>query len=146
MIKMRYGVNINGEQIQRTPEKYPYSFDQYCVFKAANFPETTDTVYSDRMWEWSPEKFAACHVRAFDKEGQYFYRQAPEKIEKFLQYYFGIDLELTGIEIGCNCFNGYPYWVFYFKKNQPIPKNHLELNSEDIYTLKRRDELMELDF
>lgn len=133
--------NINGEPVQRTRKDYPYSYDHYCVYKSINFSQTTDTVYSDRMWEWSPEKFDACHVRAFDEGGQFFDNRKPELAEKFLQYYYGIDLELTGIEAGCNFANGNPYWVFYFKRNEEFKDDYLALTDEDHKALERKEEL-----
>jgi hypothetical protein len=140
-VPVRRNTDIHGKPVHRTPEEYPYSYDHIAVFKTTAFKDTTDTVYSDRMWQWSPEKFEACHVRAFDKGGQFFDSRKPEKVEKFLQYYFGINLDLTGIEEGCNFGNGNPYWVFYFKRNEEFRDNHLELTDEDRKALERKKEL-----
>ena len=110
--------NIYGEKVRRPRKEYPYSFDHYCVFKAIDFDKTTDTVYSDRMLQWNSEKFNACHMHVFGDEGQYFDCRKPELIEQFLREYFDFGLSLTGIEEGCNYSNGYPYWVFYFRRTE----------------------------
>lgn len=138
--------NIHGEPVQRTPKEYPNSYDHYCIYKSVDFNETTDTVYSDRMWQWNPEKFDACHVRVWDDLGQRFDCRKPELVEQFLQAYYGISLDLTGIEAGCNFSNGNPYWVFYFKRNESYRDNHLELNDEDRAALVRKEELEEESF
>ncbi len=138
--------NIYGQPVKRTPEQYPYSFDQYCVYKSTDFDLTTDTVYSDRMWEWSPDKFNACHVRVWDELGQFFNCRKPKRVEEFLHAYFGISLDLTGIEAGCDFQNGNPYWVFYFKRNEPYKEGYLELNDEDRIALAREKELVKDGF
>ena len=137
-VHIRKNTDIHGNPVQRTPGEYPYSYDQIAVFKTEAFMDTTDAVFSDRMRQWSPEKFAACYLRAFDKDGQIFDPRYAEQIERFLQLYYGIDLELTGIEEGCNFSNGYPYWVFYFKRNEEFRHDHMELTDEDRKALERR--------
>ena len=140
-VHIRRNTNIHGELVERTPEEYPYSYDHFAVWKGTNFSETTDTVYSDRMRNWSPDKFAACCIRVWDSTGQSFAGRKPEDIEQFLRLYYDVDLDLTGIEEGCNAGNGYPYWVFYFKANEPFKENHLELTDEDRHALNRQDEI-----
>lgn len=137
---MRRYMDIYGKPVERTPEEYPYSYSQFCVWKG-RFSKTTHTLYSDRMLRDTPEKFRACCVRVWDQTGQLFYGREPEKIEEFLCAYLGTEIELTGIEEGCNAFNGYPYWVFHFRCLQSIPVDGTKLTGEDLSYLKRAEEL-----
>ncbi len=40
--------------------------------------------------------------------------QATE-INKFLNLYFGKEVQLTAVLQGCNIGNGFPYWIFAYK-------------------------------
>jgi len=102
-----------GNEIERTPNKYPYSYDAYVIHKTKESYE--HSVYSDRLFQWDTEKYNKLSKKHFGNIGQYFSERSPRQIEEFLKdYYNKPDLELVGIMQGCNIGNGYPYWVFMF--------------------------------
>lgn len=64
-------------------------------------------VYSDRLWEWDPEKFRDSHEKVFGTRGQGFNWKDVEGISRFLSLYFGENVRVV---------NGYPYWRFCYVK------------------------------
>lgn len=111
--------DIHGRPIEKTPRSYPYSFDTYCVFKSNEWSSMDSGDYSDRLLQWDSKKFATCMKEVWgERAGQYFDNKEPKDIEKFLSLYHGKNLELTGIEKACNQWNGYPYWIFYYKDKE----------------------------
>ena len=114
--RIRYGMNIHGERVERTPREYPYSYDPFQVFKDPAWTDRDAVVYSDRMHQWDWEKYDRCCEKVWNDRRQSFSGREPAEIERFLQLYFeDPTLTLTGIEAGCNYSNGYPFWVFYMK-------------------------------
>lgn len=113
---MRIFYNIAGERIKRSPHEFPYSYDPFVLFKDGSWSEFDEAVYSDRLYEWDSELYDRCCETIWRDHGQYFSRRKPTDIERFLRLYFKKNLRLTGIEEGCNVRNGYPYWIFYMKK------------------------------
>lgn len=114
--RIRYGMNIHGERVERTPREYPYSYDPFQVFKDPAWTDRDAVVYSDRMYQWDWEKYDRCCEKVWNDRRQSFSGRDPAEIERFLQLYFeDPTLMLTGIEAGCNYSNGYPFWVFYMK-------------------------------
>ena len=116
----RYVNLISGKPIKRTPNSHPYSFDEYKVYKKDNFRSSDDNVYSDRLYQWDPDKYNECRIEIFGNQSQYFDGQSPEDIGKFLSKYFDKNVEVTAIVKGCNISNGYPYWLFYYKEDEQI--------------------------
>ena len=115
--------NIHGQKVERTPLEYPYSYDPFCVFKAPSWSDNDKVVYSDRLWSWNSKKYDHCCEKVWGNQGQLFGGRQPDEIEKFLRLYFDDpELMLTGIEEGCNCSNGYPFWVFYLNSKKVYPE------------------------
>lgn len=111
----RVCIGADGKPIKRTPDKYPYSYDPFVVWKSRNFSPADSYVYSDRMMQQNHEKFADACKKVWKNTGQMFYSREPEDIEKFLSIYFDREVELTMVMEGCNVSNGYPYWIFILK-------------------------------
>ena len=75
--------------------------------------EPTSSVYSDRLFQWNPEKYNRCSREVWNNEGQDFSARVPDDIEKFLRKYFEKeDLVLCQILQGENHSSGYPVWRF----------------------------------
>ena len=110
-------VDLNGNPIKRTPLSWTYSYDEFVIWKDENFKkEECSAVYSDRLLQWSHEKFDKCCQEIFKNKGQYFSERDPKDIEKFLSLYFEKEIKLMAITQGCNTCTGYPYWVFFYKE------------------------------
>jgi hypothetical protein len=109
------GTDINGNTIQKTLDRYPYSYDAYVTWKGDYNREKNEAVYSDRLFQWDSKKYNNCCKEVWGNESQYFYERNPKEIESFLSKYFEKEIKLTAIEVGCNMSTGYPYWVFYFE-------------------------------
>lgn len=114
---IRRNRNIRGERVERPISEYPYSYDAFVIFKDPEWNPHDEVVYSDRLRQSDHAKFDECCMAVWKSDGQQFYDRSPEQIEKFLRLYFGDDqLKLTGVEQECNVSNGYPYWIFFFRK------------------------------
>lgn len=113
-------VDLNGNPVKRTPIGYPYSYDDFVIWKHEDFNnEGRHSVYSDRMMSWDCGKFNRCCQEVFGNTGQFFNdlnERPPKDIEKFLCMYLEKEVKLTAIIQGCNRSNGYPYWVFIYEK------------------------------
>lgn len=106
--------NIHGEEIQRTPEDFPYNYEGFVIWKK-DYRDTDEEVYSDRLAFWDPNKYNDICEHVWDEKEQRFDINNPDKISKFLSLYFGEDIVLTGIEQYCNAHSGFPYWAYYYR-------------------------------
>ena len=75
----------------------------------------TDTIYSDRLYQWDSSKYNQLCKKHFGNEGQSFFGRETSKIQDFLSEYLGKNIEICRIEQLENQSNGYPYWRFDFK-------------------------------
>lgn len=81
--------------------------------------QATSTVYSDRLWQWDPQKFNTCCQEQWGDQGQYFGGRSPKSIESFLSDYLGKPIKLVRIEQTENRSTGYPLWRFdYFERDE----------------------------
>ena len=108
--------DLDGNPVERTRDKYPYSYDPYVVFKSDSFKrEEMTSVYSDRLLQWDLDKFNDSRKKVDGTTSQYF-NLSQYQCQLFLRYYYDDpNLELHCILEGCNVSNGFPYWVFFFK-------------------------------
>jgi len=77
--------------------------------------KSTDTVYSDRLYQWDPEKYNELCKKHFGNMGQYWSNRKPKLIEAFLCDYIGKPVTLTKVELTENVSTGYPIWIFFYK-------------------------------
>jgi hypothetical protein len=99
----------------RTKLTHPYNFDPITVWVSPDKP--TDSVYSDRLYTWDPEKHNLLCRKHFGDEGQYWSSRPPEKIQDFLRDYKEMpNLVLCEIQEQCNQATGYPVWYFAYRK------------------------------
>lgn len=112
--------NIRGERIIHTPDKFPYSFDPYCIFKDSEYDETDPKdikqVFTDRMKQWDIKLYEYCCKKVFGKTIDCFSAIPSEMVQDFISNYFTKSVKILGLEIGCNVSNGYPYWIIYYKE------------------------------
>jgi hypothetical protein len=111
----------DGNEIKRTPENHPYSYDSYIIYGKPNSKKNTNEkenicgVDSDRLYQWDYDKYNECSKKIFGNTGQYFDNRQPQQIEKFLRLYFTDNtIVLKRILQGCNVSNGFPYWTFRY--------------------------------
>lgn len=80
------------------------------------------TVYSDRLFQWDPEKHDGLCLKYFGNTRQYWDNRSPELIEQYLRDYTNKpELILGRITQETNQSSGYPYWRFDYlvtKENQ----------------------------
>ena len=62
-------VDLDGKRIKRTPFEYPYSYDEYVIWKGDYNKGKSNVVYSDRL---DPDKYRKCCKKVFGDTGQYF--------------------------------------------------------------------------
>lgn len=124
--QLRYK-DLYGNPVKRTPQAFPYSFDEYVQYKATGFnpyDSNYSGVYSDRMFQWDHDKYSeACRIAFNNQGGQYFDHRDPKDIEHFLSVYFDKPIYLKAVLKGCNQATGYPYWVFLYTEKQEVRYN-----------------------
>lgn len=108
-------VDAENKRIAKHPITNPYDFSEHTVFIDA-YETTDEAVYSDRLYQWNSDKFNFAMSGVKGTNQQMFHNLSPSDIEKFLYLYYGDNLKLTKIRYGCNVGNGYPYWVFFFRR------------------------------
>lgn len=122
-----YGINSLGPDINplgpeiRTPASHPWNFDTFTSWQRTGAPRelANASFYSDRLYQWDPDKFNKSRKKISGGESQYF-DDSPLEIEKFLREYFSNDdLHLVKIEKGCNQSTGYPVWHFTVYSTNP---------------------------
>ena len=80
-----------------------------CLFD--NGQKATDTVYSDRLYQWDSKKHDELCTKHFGNTGQYWDNRKPEEIEAFLRDYCNEPkIVLCRIEQHENRATGYPLW------------------------------------
>jgi len=115
-------VDLDGVPVRRNKFDFPYSYDPFVVW-ARNFDKlNSDCVYSDRLMQWDMNKFNECCKKAFGDMRQGFTSRNPYDIQSFLSDYLGRNIQLTAIMEGCNVSSGYPYWIFFYDKEERKPK------------------------
>ena len=111
-------MDLNGNPVKKTPRTHPYSYDDYVLYKSEDFDPMDSMVYHDRMMQWDREAFGKATREVWPK-GSWsngFAGKTAEDINRFLNLYFGKEVKLTAVLQGCNFGNGFPYWVFAYKK------------------------------
>lgn len=114
IVGMYFG--LDGRMIQRTPIDYPYSYDEYLLWRHDYHKDKSKTVYSDRLYQWDSKKYDKCCEEIFGNHGQYFDDRNPKDINKFLNMYLGKEVKLTAVLQGCNRSTGYPFWKFVYEE------------------------------
>ena len=86
-----------------------------------NSIESNSSVYSDRMWQWNPEKFNSLSLKYFGDTGQHFYENRPIKlVESFLCEYLSKEIKLARITRHKNVSNGDSLWLFDYHEQKPV--------------------------
>jgi hypothetical protein len=110
------GLDENDRPVERNKIDYPYSYDGFVVYRFGENSEATGTIYSDRLFQWDPEKYDILCEKHFGNSGQMWGHRDPDKIRDFLSEYTGdVELQIVFIMEYCNQANGYPYWRFEIK-------------------------------
>lgn len=116
---------------KRNKQEWGYSYDEFMQWQAKDFNfkgygehKEVHGLYSDRLFQWSLDKYNQCCQTVFGNQGQYWGQRSAKQIEQFLQLYLspvveGLpqtnqrpNLKLVYVIEGCNPGSGYPYWVF----------------------------------
>lgn len=107
----------NATQI-RTKLTHPYSYDPIIQWQSEDKElKATNTVYSDRLFQWDANKYAELTKKHFDDSGSNWVNRDHEKIELFLKEYFdNNELKLVSVIEYCNQATGYPCWRFDYNK------------------------------
>lgn len=109
-------VDEHGKNIERTRDKFPYSYDGYVIWRGGENTEVNETIYSDRLLQEDHQKTRELMKKHFGSESDYYSHQSVNKIEKFLSEWMGKKVKLIFIMEYCNKTSGYPYWRFDIKK------------------------------
>ena len=108
-------VDEHGNAVERTKDKYPYTYDGFVTWRGGENSEVTGTVYSDRLLQWNYQKTRDLMQKHFGNTGDYYSSRSPKQIQAFLSEYFEEEIELIFIMEYCNVSSGYPLWRFDFK-------------------------------
>lgn len=105
--------------VERTKDKFPYSYDGYVTHRFGSNDEANMTLYSDRILQWDYEKTRELMGKHFNNKGDYWNGRDPKSIESFLREYTGDpNLKLILIMEYCNVSSGFPLWRFDIKKTK----------------------------
>lgn len=117
LIYFNGAVDEFGKPVERTKDKYPYSYDGFVTYRNGENKEANCTAYSDRMIREG--EYNELSERHFGNSGQMFYGRSPKKIEEFLRDWFkDPELKLILVMEYCNMSSGYPLWRFDFRKTK----------------------------
>lgn len=106
----------HGRPVERTPDKYPYSYDGYVTWRGGENSEVNSTIYSDRLSQWDYDKCKNLKLKYFGKTGDWWSSFDPKQIEAFLREWCeDPELKLIFIMQYCNASSGYPVWRFDFQ-------------------------------
>lgn len=100
---------------ERTPMNSPYSYDPFLVWECG-YDKRDSTLYSDRLHSQDYNNYNSCCEKVWNNSGQNFSSRKYSEIEEFLSLYLKTPIQLTRIIEACNISNGYPYWVFNYRK------------------------------
>jgi hypothetical protein len=106
-------IDEHGNQVKRTKQSHPYSYDGFILHRFGPNSEATSTIYSDRLLQWDWDKHNRLCMKHFGDERQYWNNRDPKKIEAFLRDWCeDPELKLIFIMEYCNQASGYPCWRF----------------------------------
>ncbi len=112
LVRSYFGaVGVDGEPVERTKAQYPYSYDTFIVWRTGANTEVTNSVYTDRMRQWEPEKFDALQKK-YNKQ---FPAMTPAELTSYMREYTGKQVEVIYLAECCNNANGYPLWLIGYK-------------------------------
>ena len=97
---------------------HPDSYSPFFHWKASDRTVKDPCAYDDRMRQWKYDKWnEVCNALPPVQNGmRRFEYQSQETLSKMLSDYYGETLVCTALVEGCNVSNGYPYYVFYWRK------------------------------
>lgn len=103
-----------GNPVEKTKDKYPYSYDGYVSYRNGDNSDITGSVYSDRLRQWDYEKYEECSKKHGDPG--LMRNKVPIQIQSFLRDYLNEPkLNLILIMEYCNLSTGYPVWRFDYQ-------------------------------
>jgi len=106
-------VDRHGNPVEKTKAEYPYSYDEYVVFRLGKNKEANFTAYSDRLYQWNPKKYDKLCNKYFGSTAEYWNDRKITDIIAFLKDYFDApELKLILLSETCNAAHGTPYWRF----------------------------------
>lgn len=104
-----------GKPVERTKERYPYSYDGFVTWRGGDNEEANSTVYTDRLIR--EPYYDELSKKHFGNTGQLFFNREPEVIETFLKDALKNDkVKLILIMEYCNVSTGYSLWRLDFKQ------------------------------
>lgn len=120
------GRGRDGKPVTRTRQEYPYSFDDYISYENRDQPLANNSMYTDRMSEWEPNKYKELMQKHFKSENEFWGSRSPTQIEAFLRDYCDLpSLQLVRIWTCCNQACGAEQWQFEFlDETFPLPEGY----------------------
>lgn len=106
-------VHPNGDfGPNKTRHEAPYSYSPFFHWREPKHEDGTNAVYSDRMYQWKPERMREAD-KLFNKR---FEQMTREEIDKYATFYFEKPTHVTALAEGCNVGNGYPYYIIWYRE------------------------------
>lgn len=121
VISVSSGRPFDPTSLIRPKHSHPYSYTGFYTWEAPGFKDVerqSKLVWTDRLYQWSPDKFNKCCKEHFGDESQYFERSSrpPKKIEGFLSAYFEKSVNLLAVAEHCNQASGFPVWTLHYEE------------------------------
>lgn len=117
---INYIGDIDADGELRTNNEYssPYSFHEYALETRGDKSKIDQWVYSDRLLQWDYDLTRKLMKEYFGESGDFYDHREFDDIQDFLRDRLcASELELISIRKGCNISNGYPYYIFGFKRS-----------------------------
>lgn len=112
-------VDIFGNPVERSREKFPYSYDPVVIFKLACFKKEDTSHYSDRIdgtyftCEERDKALKKIGKKQFGDESERFSWRNPCDVERYLSILMEKNVKVTAITEGANPTTGNLYWIVY---------------------------------
>jgi hypothetical protein len=101
-----------------TKAQAPYGYDEFFIFGNRDIIETApEAYYSDRLQQNDRDKFSRLwdrHLRTSQWVGA-----GAKTLSAFMTEYLGRNVTVVALAEGCNCGNGYPYWIVWLEPVKP---------------------------
>lgn len=107
---------ISATGSKRTKLTHPYSYDPITTWTGNAKPD--GSVYTDRLFQWGPEKHDQLCIKHFGDRSQYWGSRSVSAIQAFLRDYLDApELVLCEVQEHCNQATGYPCWFLAYRKH-----------------------------
>ena len=115
-------LDVKGNPVKRTRDKFPYSYDPYVIYQRPEFKESDLTFYSDRVEhcyftrEEQDKALEKMGLKRYGGSWERFSWKNPSQVQEYLSILMNKPILVTAITEGANHATGYEYWIVYVQE------------------------------